>query len=63
MKPKDLDYEKIAESEEVRGINFELLLCCINLVNHVDAIKTFQQALKNDKNKQGFSTQIEYQPT
>jgi hypothetical protein len=51
VKPKDLDYEKIAESQEVPGINFELLLCCINLVNHVDAIKTFQQALKNDKNK------------
>jgi len=48
VKPKDLDYEKIAESEEVRGINFELLLCGINLVNHLDAIKTFQQALKND---------------
>ena len=48
MKPKDLDSQKIAESEEVRGINFELLLCCINLVNHVDAINTFQQALKND---------------
>jgi hypothetical protein len=51
VKPKDLYYEKIAESEEVRGINFELLLCCINLVDRVDAIKTFQQALKNDKNK------------
>ena len=48
MKPKDLHYEKIGESEEVPGINFELLLCCINLVNYVDAIKTFQQALKND---------------
>ena len=48
MKPKYLDYEKIAESQEVRGINFELLLCCINLVNHVDPIKTFHQALKND---------------
>ena len=48
MKPKDLDCEKIAESEELRGINFELLLCWINLVNHVDATKTFQQALKND---------------
>ncbi len=51
MKPKDFDYEKIAQSQEVRGINFELLLSCINLVDRVDAIKTFQQALKNDKNK------------
>jgi hypothetical protein len=48
VKPKDLDYENIAESQEVPGINFELLLCCINLVDRVDAIKTFQQALKND---------------
>ena len=48
MKPKDWDYEKIAESQEVPGINLELLLCCINLANHVDAIKTFQQALKNN---------------
>jgi hypothetical protein len=53
---------KIAESEEVPGINFELLLCCINLVNHVDAIKTFQQALKNDKNSKGFQLRLSINP-
>jgi Uma2 family endonuclease len=38
-------YEKISNSEEVKGIDRELLLSCISMVNHVDAIKTFQQAL------------------
>ncbi|MDZ8027937.1 MAG: hypothetical protein RMX97_25045 [Nostoc sp. DedQUE11] len=33
-------------SEEVKGIDLDLLLRCINMVNHVDAIKTFQQALQ-----------------
>ncbi|NJL20884.1 MAG: Uma2 family endonuclease [Leptolyngbyaceae cyanobacterium SM1_3_5] len=41
-----LEYEKISSSEEVQGIDLDLLLRCINLVNHVDAIKTFQQALQ-----------------
>lgn len=41
-----LDYEKVSSSEEVRGIDLDLLLRCINRVNHVDAIKTFQQALQ-----------------
>ncbi len=45
---EDLRYEKISESEEVPGINFELLLRCINMVNHVDAIKTFQQSIEKD---------------
>ncbi|MEA5503801.1 Uma2 family endonuclease [Halotia wernerae UHCC 0503] len=40
-----LNYERISNSEEVRGIDLDLLLRCINMVNHVDAIKTFQQAL------------------
>jgi len=39
-------YEKIASSEEVKGIDLDLLQRCINMVNHVDAIKTFQQALQ-----------------
>ncbi len=39
-------YEKISSSEEVKGIDLDLFLCCINMVNHVDAIKTFQQALQ-----------------
>jgi Uma2 family endonuclease len=40
-----LQYEKISSSEEVKGIDLDLLLRCITLANHVDAIKTFQQAL------------------
>lgn len=39
-------YEKISSSEKVKGIDLDLLLRCINVVNHVDAIKTFQQALQ-----------------
>lgn len=45
---KDLEYEKLDRSEEVPGINLELLLSCINMANHVDALKTFQQAVKSD---------------
>ncbi|MGB3238233.1 MAG: Uma2 family endonuclease [Geitlerinemataceae cyanobacterium] len=41
-----LGYEQIANSEEVKGIDRELLLGCINMANHVDAIKTFQQAFQ-----------------
>ncbi len=42
----NLQYEKVSSSEEIQGIDLELLLRCINMVNHVDAIKTFQQALQ-----------------
>ena len=42
-----LQYEKISNSEEVKGIDLDLLGCCINMVNHVDAIKTFQQGSRN----------------
>jgi Uma2 family endonuclease len=41
-----LHYERVSSSEEVKGIDLDLLLRCINMVNHVDAIKTFQQALQ-----------------
>ena len=41
-----LRYEPIATSEAVPGIDLELLLRCINMVNHVDAIRTFQQAIQ-----------------
>ncbi len=41
-----LDYEKVSSSEEVKGIDLDLLLRCINMVNHVDAVKTFQQGLQ-----------------
>ncbi|MFB2978043.1 Uma2 family endonuclease [Microseira sp. BLCC-F43] len=43
----DLHYEKIDLSEELPKINLELLLRCINMVNHVDAIKTFEQGIQN----------------
>lgn len=39
-------YEKITDSEAVPGLDIELFLRCINMVNHVDAIKTFQQAIQ-----------------
>jgi Uma2 family endonuclease len=42
----NLHYEKISSSEEVTGIDLDLLLRCIDMVNHVDAIKTFQQAIR-----------------
>jgi Uma2 family endonuclease len=41
-----LHYERVSNSEEVTGIDLDLLLRCISMVNHVDAIKTFQQALQ-----------------
>lgn len=45
---KDLEYEKLDRSEEVPGIDLELFLSCINMANHVDALKTFQQGIKRD---------------
>jgi Uma2 family endonuclease len=39
-------YEKIAQSEAVPGIDLELLLRCITMVNHVEAIKIFQQGIR-----------------
>jgi Uma2 family endonuclease len=39
-------YEKIIQSEAVLGIDFELLLRCVNMVNHVEAIRTFQQGIQ-----------------
>ncbi len=43
---KSVEYQRVYSSEEVEGIDLDLLLRCINMVNHVDAIKTFQQALQ-----------------
>ncbi|BAU10323.1 hypothetical protein LEP3755_08070 [Leptolyngbya sp. NIES-3755] len=47
---EQLRYEKISNSEAVPGLDLELLLRCINMVNHVDAIKTFQQAIQGNNN-------------
>ena len=41
-----LNYEKISSSEEVKGIDLDLLLRCMNMVNHLEALKTFQQSLQ-----------------
>ncbi len=41
-----LRYEKVTTSEAVPGIDLELLLRCVTMVNHVDAIKTFQQVIQ-----------------
>lgn len=43
---EQLRYEKITNSEAVPGIDLELLLRCVNMANHVDAIRTFQQAIQ-----------------
>jgi Uma2 family endonuclease len=40
-----LHYEHVKTSEAVPGIDLELLLRCINIVNHVDAVRTWQQAI------------------
>ena len=40
-----LSYEKISNSEAVKGIDLDLLLQCINVTNHVEAIKAFQRSL------------------
>jgi Uma2 family endonuclease len=40
-------YEKINQSESVPGINLDLLLSCVNMLNHLDALRTFQKSLSN----------------
>lgn len=42
-----LYYEPITASEAVGGIDLTLLSQCILMANHVDAIKTWQQALRS----------------
>lgn len=42
---EESSYEKIIQSEEVLGINLDLLLSCVNMLNHVEALKTFQKSL------------------
>jgi Uma2 family endonuclease len=43
---EQLHYEQIDKSEAVPGIDLALLLHCISIVNHVDAVKTWQQAIQ-----------------
>ncbi len=40
-----LQYEKLATSAALPHLDLDLLLRCATMVNHVDAIKTFQQGL------------------
>lgn len=40
-----VEYQRVSSSEEVQGIDLDLLLRCVTMVNHVDAIKTFQKAI------------------
>jgi Uma2 family endonuclease len=42
----ELNYEKITQSEAVPGIDLALLCRCITMVNHVDAIRTFQESIQ-----------------
>jgi Uma2 family endonuclease len=42
---EDLHYEKIVQSEEVPGINLELLKRCILMNSHVEALKVWQKAI------------------
>jgi len=41
-----LHYEKISKSEELQDIDLELLVRCIDMANHVEAVRTFQQSLQ-----------------
>jgi Uma2 family endonuclease len=41
-----LHYEQMQKSEVVPGIDLDLLLRCINMANHVEAVRTWQQAIQ-----------------
>jgi Uma2 family endonuclease len=43
----ELDYEQIQKSEAVPGIDLDLLVRCIAIANHVEAIRTWQQAMSS----------------
>ncbi|KAI9131132.1 Uma2 family endonuclease [Acaryochloris sp. CCMEE 5410] len=40
------EYEQIDQSEAIPGIDLALLLRCISLTNHVDAVRTWQQSIQ-----------------
>ncbi|MGB8703361.1 MAG: Uma2 family endonuclease [Thermosynechococcaceae cyanobacterium] len=42
-----LHYEQIEKSEAVPGIDLTLLLRCIDMANHVEAVRTWQQAIQS----------------
>lgn len=41
-----LSYEQIQASEVVPGIDLDLLLRCINMTNHVEAVRAWQQVIQ-----------------
>jgi Uma2 family endonuclease len=41
-----LHYEQMQKSEVVPGIDLDLLLRCIDMANHVEAVRTWQQAIQ-----------------
>lgn len=38
-------YDRVAQSEQLKGLNLDLLTRCIAMTNHVEAVKLFQQSL------------------
>lgn len=46
---KAADYEQLQVSEELPGLDIALLLKCINMPRHVEAVNAFRQALKDEK--------------
>lgn len=42
---QDVSYQQSATSEELPELDIALLLRCINMTNHVEAVKTFRQAI------------------
>jgi Uma2 family endonuclease len=42
----ELYYEQMQKSEVVPGIDLDLLLRCIDIANHVEAVRTWQQAIQ-----------------
>lgn len=42
---QEVRYEQTAASEELPELNMALLLRCINMTNHIEAVKTFRQAI------------------
>lgn len=39
-------YEQISKSEELPGLDIALLLRCLNMTNHVDAVREFRAAIQ-----------------
>jgi Uma2 family endonuclease len=44
-KTQDICYEQITASEELPELDVALLLRCINMTNHVEAVRAFRQAV------------------